>query len=130
MTRKHGAASLAKTTKGHSSYTEFAGEGVVFLDGLPEVEKIVPSVIRVQSGRRSGHRSLRANRIENGGLELKFSSGGTQTIYLVTKDREKVIRALREWSLGKGNCLFHVAEVIDRNDSSKPDGDRIRVGMG
>lgn len=110
MTRKHGAASLAKTTKGHSSYTEFAAEGVVFLHALLEVEKIAPSVIRVQSGRRSGHRSLRANRIENGGLELKFSSGGTQTIYLVTRDREKVVRALREWSLGKGNCLFRIAD--------------------
>ena len=110
MTRKHGVASLAKTTKGHSSYTEFAAEGVVFLHALPEVEKIAPSVIRVQSGRRSGHRSLRANRIENGGLELKFSSGGTQTIYLVTRDREKVVRALREWSIGKGNCLFRIAD--------------------
>lgn len=110
MTRKHGAASLAKTTKGHSSYTEFAAEGVVFLNGLPEVEKIVPSVIRVQFGRRSGHRSLRANRIENGGLELKFSSGGTQTIYLVTTDRDAVIRNLRDWSSGKGNCLFHIAD--------------------
>ena len=110
MTRKHGAASLAKTTKGHSSYTEFAAEGVVFLHALPEVEKIAPSVIRVQSGRRSGHRSLRANRIENGGLELKFSSGGTQTIYLLTTDRDIVIQSLREWSSGKGNCLFHVAD--------------------
>ncbi|MBP7811735.1 MAG: hypothetical protein KA054_02740 [Candidatus Moranbacteria bacterium] len=110
MTRKHGAASLAKTTKRHSSYTKFATEGVIFLSGLAEVNKIVPSVIRVQSGRRSGYRSLRINQVENGGLELKFSSGGTQTIYLVTRDRDAVVRHLREWSFGKGNCLFHIAD--------------------
>jgi len=110
VTRKDGAASLAKTTNGHSSYTDFATEGVRFLSGIPEVEKIVPSVIRVQSGRRSGLRSLRVNRVENGGLELKFSSGGTQTIYIVTSDREKVIQMLIDWSASKGKSLFHIAE--------------------
>lgn len=110
MTKKHGAASLAKTTNGHSSYTDFATEGVRFLSGIPEVEKIVPSVIRVQSGRRSGLRSLRVNRVENGGLELKFSSGGTQTIYIVTSDREKVIQTLIDWSASKGKSLFHIAK--------------------
>ena len=106
MTKKHGAASLAKTTNGHSSYTDFTIEGVMFLNTLSVVAKIVPSVIRVPSGRRSGHRSLRVNRVEHGGLELKFSSGGTQTVYVITSDREAVIRALRFWSVSKGNCVF------------------------
>lgn len=110
MTKKHGAASLAKTTNGHSSYTDFTIEGVTFLNTLAVVAKIAPSVIRVPSGRRSGHRSLRVNRVEHEGLELKFSSGGTQTIYIVTSDREAVIQALRLWSAGKGNCVFHATD--------------------
>jgi hypothetical protein len=108
--KKHGAASLVKTTKRHSSYTDFATEGVLFLNGIIEVEKIAPSVIRAQSGRRSGHRSLRVNRVEHGGLELKFSSAGTQTVYVVVSDRERVICALREWSVEKGNCVFHATD--------------------
>jgi hypothetical protein len=107
-----------KTTKGHSSYTSFASEGVLFLSGLAVVEKIAPSVIRPQSGRRSGHRSLRVNRVEHRGLEIKFSSAGTQTVYVVTRDQEAVISALRLWSSGKGNCILHATRPEEPEESA------------
>ena len=106
MPKKHGMAGLTKTTNSHSSYTDFAAEGVVLLNGLLSVVKIAPSIISAQSGRRSGHRSLRVNRVSHGGLALKFSSAGTQTIYVSATDQESVIESLRKWSEGKGNCVF------------------------
>lgn len=109
MNKKHGVIGLSKTTHRHSTYTNFAAEGVSFLNRLASVEKIVPSIISAQSGRRSGHRSIRANRVNHAGLEIKFSGGGIQTIYIIVTDREQVIGALRDWAAEKGNCVFRVA---------------------
>jgi hypothetical protein len=106
MARKRWTAGLAKTTRNHCTYTDFAREGVAFLNGLAAVKKISPGII-VPNPKGRGDRSLRANRIEHGGLELKFSAAGMQVIFVIATDREAVIEALRVWSVKKGNCRFH-----------------------
>ena len=110
MAKRHSLGSLRKVTKNHCTHTDFVGEGVVFLHDLEMVTKISLASITPQLGRRSGHRSLRVNRVGNGNLSLKFSASGTQEVYISTTDREMVIEALRQWSGNKGNCTFRVLD--------------------
>ncbi len=95
---------LSKTTVNHGSYTEFAAEGVRFLNGLPSVHKISPGVITARPFR--GFRSLNVILGKEGGLELKFVGNGTQMVYVVTSDPAQTLTELRTWAKSKeGNCV-------------------------
>ena len=107
MGKKRSTIGLSKTTKNHGTYTDFARSGVEFLNGLEMVRKISPGIITPKTKSRGGGRFLRVNRVEHDGLEIKFSSDGTQAVFVSSTDREAVIKELSLWAKGEGRCLLH-----------------------